>query len=241
MTRGAVICALATVAVASGAIANPPPPPIWPDAFLATFVDTVMAGPLGTYTFPAALAYNFSAGAQRLDHGKGQHDWFCSTSAHGIPIGVGENCTSLIAPDGWWYLYFPEKERCCKCCDREHGCGPIRPGWLQNNNTVYVGQRLIDGRTCDGWTLKGDQVNTLWSDNARSPYGTCALSMTYPALHVGYNWTNWKMAPGPLPEGAFDVPSYCAGHLCESAFCKKNRAQGFDLDDFLAHGLDRRA
>lgn len=27
------------------------------------------------------------------------------------------------------YLYFPEKNDCCYCCDAEHGCGVLKPDW----------------------------------------------------------------------------------------------------------------
>ena len=97
------------------------------------------------------------------------------------------------------------------------GCGIISPDWLQQNST-YVGSKVIGGYECDGWEKTGSEHNFYYAtaDAAQKP---CEFFEGYPTLKVGKNtwlYNTSAYTPGPidasvftLPEWAGDCPNKC--------------------------------
>jgi hypothetical protein len=56
------------------------------------------------------------------------------------------------------YLYFPEKNDCCYCCDSAHGCGVLKPDWVSDAEFVEIVE-AENGVKQEKWNKKGLQSN----------------------------------------------------------------------------------
>jgi hypothetical protein len=137
-----LVIALAVVEVAA---------PTWPATFSANFTSPPYPGGKGTSGF---FAYDSAADAELKTFQDGTHDHLCSAYHNATP------CTHLTVA-GWYYLVFPERDACCKCCSFDEGCGPLRPNWLSNStgNLQYLGLAAVVGpagrHMCDKWEVRG--------------------------------------------------------------------------------------
>jgi hypothetical protein len=64
-------------------------------------------------------------GAEVVERADGNGDRYCG-SVH--PFSRTP-CRHVVV-DSRRYLVFPELNDCCFCCDSGHGCGVLRPDWL---------------------------------------------------------------------------------------------------------------
>ncbi|CAE7488218.1 unnamed protein product, partial [Symbiodinium sp. KB8] len=67
---------------------------------------------------------------------------------------------SHIVTGGKRYLWYPQLQHCCFCCDDAAGCGTLVPDWIGNSDGSYQGQvRTPTGVLADKWLVKGLQSN----------------------------------------------------------------------------------
>jgi hypothetical protein len=80
-------------------------------------------------------------------------DQFTSLPTHLAPTSLSRvNVFRNIL--GKRYLYFPEKNDCCYCCDAAHGCGVLKPDWHSDAEFVeYVSS--ANGQQLEKWSKKG--------------------------------------------------------------------------------------
>ena len=91
----------------------------------------------------------------RVDRVNGKWDRYCGTV-----YKFRNTPCSHIVKDNLRYLYFPEKNDCCFCCDAEHGCGALKPDWIID--AEYVKESTESGETFDVFNKKGLQDNFYW-------------------------------------------------------------------------------
>ena len=72
----------------------------------------------------------------RVDRDNGQYDKFCG------PAETPSKCSHFVV-NGERYIYYPEHDDCCFCCDNDHGCGALTTDWMKD--ATYVGQKVVDG------------------------------------------------------------------------------------------------
>lgn len=184
-----------------------PPPPVWGPHFQVPINQTITY--LGVvHNFQTMMYYDTTTkpyGSSLYVHGKGQFDELCRDVK---PLS-DEPCNLLASPNGWRYVFFPGSKYCCRACNATHGCGIISPDWLVHNSS-YVGQRTINGHTCDGWEKTGSEQNFYFAtaDADRKP---CEYYEGYPTFNVGKNeWLYNTSAynPGPVDPAVFDLPTW---------------------------------
>ena len=84
-----------------------------------------------------------------MDRANGRYDLFCGT----VLPNQTTPCQQLTVNKKRWIIY-PAKNLCCFCCDAAHGCGILRPDWL--NDADYKGEdTLDDGGVYDKWSKDG--------------------------------------------------------------------------------------
>ena len=199
MTSVIIAALLSAVAV--------PPTPVWDAQFSVPVNQTIKIRDIHTYNSTFWYYYDAVNGVSRTDHGRGQADELCR-SVRGKELS-DQPCTMIVNKDGWRYIIFPEESSCCRYCNAEHGCGIVRRDWLRNS--TYVGQKTIRGRLCDGWVVKGTEVNYYYAtaDAAQEP---CEFYEGYPSLKVGINiwsYSTTQYKTGPQDPKLFEVPSDC--------------------------------
>ena len=112
-------------------------------------------GPIKTST-SGKFFYDFTNKRYRVDRENGKGDRYCGSvyqlkdtpCSHIVVEG-----SLLILILGKRYLYFPEKNDCCYCCDDVHGCGILTPDWAAD--AEFVGIVNINGVPNEKWNKKG--------------------------------------------------------------------------------------
>ncbi len=92
------------------------------------------------------MFYDAKNNRSRLDRVNGQHDAFCNALAPNVTT----DCSNLVVA-GKRYIWFPQKNQCCYCCDSAHGCGILKPTWLSSG--TFVGQEVINRQPVYHWNL----------------------------------------------------------------------------------------
>ena len=130
------------------------PQPSWPNSFISNFTENFKADSFSknsTGFYALDLGFDGGKGAQLIYRSDG-------TNTNCGQFHPGAACTQL-AVNEQRYLIFPELNTCCTCCSWKDGCGPIVPGWT--SDAKYVGQKSINGETCDDFLIQGFEANHL--------------------------------------------------------------------------------
>lgn len=106
------------------------PPPVWPEVFHQSFVESYNASRFRT---SGRFYFDSKRDMTRIDRVDGQHNMVCGS----ILPNVSNPCIHLIRDKKRW-IVFPEKRTCCMCCDQAHGCGTLKRDWL--NSAKYEGE-----------------------------------------------------------------------------------------------------
>lgn len=105
-------------------------PPVWPEVFHQSFVESYNSSRLHT---TGRFYYDAKREAMRVDRQDGVHDMVCNS----ILPNISTICTQLIR-DKKRYIIHPERRACCMCCDAAHGCGILKRDWL--STATYLGE-----------------------------------------------------------------------------------------------------
>ena len=133
-------------------------PPSWPERFEQTFNETFSYPLLGSSTTTGKFFYDWNNRRYRIDRANGKWDRYC-----GPVYPLSNTPCSHIVVDGKRYLYYPEKNYCCYCCDSSHGCGILKPDWL--SSAAYIGNVQENGVEFQKWDMQGLQHNYFFSTN----------------------------------------------------------------------------
>jgi hypothetical protein len=127
--------------------------PVWPDQFEQSFEETFTYPVFGSHTTKGKFFYDWTNKRYRVDRENGHYDRYCLS----IYPFSNTPCSHIVS-EGDRYLYFPEKDYCCNCCSNEHGCGILKPDWMDSATFIdYVTES--DGVIYEKWDKKGLQSN----------------------------------------------------------------------------------
>ncbi len=138
------------------------------------------------------IYYDLASKRQRVDKKNGKFDKFC-----GSIFWYKDTPCSQIVNEGKAYMYFPEKNHCCMCCDESQGCG------------IYKYDIMADAEKVDDFIKDGVEYET-WQKNG--------LQMTFISeskILVGYKekYSDWNFDPNSLTidfdTSVFDLPDIC--------------------------------
>lgn len=125
-------------------------PPVYDYPFHITFDDIYIIANI-TYRVNGQTFYDPKNNRERVDRTNGQYNAFCGT----VLPNVTAPCT-LIARQNKRWVIFPTESQCCFCCDSAHGCGILRPDWL--NGAEYKGGEKIIDTVYDKWSKDGTHI-----------------------------------------------------------------------------------
>ena len=138
-------------------------PPLWGGARRwASFAINMTSLEVSTSAKPWLLNYYYDAGvnASLWRHLEGHRDWVCSRGSPSLTT-AGVPCDVLHATDGWLYINFPQRGRCCRCTN-DPSVGLVKNDWLRHPETRYMGTEQVNGVQADHFLL---QANFTSSDN----------------------------------------------------------------------------
>eukprot|EP01004_Peranema_trichophorum_P008450 NODE_7205_length_800_cov_69.200886_g6597_i0.p1 GENE.NODE_7205_length_800_cov_69.200886_g6597_i0~~NODE_7205_length_800_cov_69.200886_g6597_i0.p1 ORF type:complete len:207 (-),score=29.45 NODE_7205_length_800_cov_69.200886_g6597_i0:122-742(-) len=197
------------LAVAAIALADPPVP-VWPLAFKATFSETNKI--VFSYQTTGVMYYDYANKRERTDRDDGYGDRYC-----GNTIAQHTPCQHIVV-NGTRWLNFPKLQKCCDCCDSEHGCGVVTPDWIVNSNATYLGrENSKKGVPSDKWDAKGLQSNYYYQSIADG-----SMAELFQSPNDDQVFDPWTV--GPLDSSLFDLPSYCSGK-CGGIICSVARKE----------------
>jgi len=172
------------------------PHPKWRDVWSAPFHEVTTSIFGKTHENDGYYYYDALRNTTRIERSPGSNDRYCgSVSSDDDP------CTHLVR-NGVRYLIWPTQNKCCLCCDAEHGCGIVSPTWL--DGAQYLGVEDVDGVPCDTWDQKGLQDN-IWYQTVDGAFPV-KLDQKPNDLMV---FDVKKFSEEPKPEEFFSVPEYC--------------------------------
>merc|ERR1712065_67093 len=168
-----VVVALAVLATRAAAAL---PKPYWPDTFMANISITAQGeGPVVEGTYAVSMVDGVYVSVQVMPSGD---DFLCSTVYNETTPCVD------VASTEERFLYFPEKDECCSCCNvtsSTAACGALVPSWVSSGQ--YLGDHIVGDEICQMFLVMGDVVEWITYDLA-----------TYTT---------------DVPASTFDVPSAC--------------------------------
>jgi hypothetical protein len=189
-------------------------PPVWPDAFEEAFDEKFIQNNI-TFEVNGIMYYDAANNRSRLDRFNGRYDMFCSS----LVPNVTTPCTNLVVEGKRWII-FPQRSQCCFCCDSAHGCGILKPNWLEG--AVYLKDDVIDGVTYHKWNKQGDVgYNYYWSSADDNNY---PRRLDENGAHITeYNVHSYRKRP--QDPKLFALPAYCKDPCPAATICGKLRGE----------------
>lgn len=105
-------------------------PPQWANKFTQKISEKIKYT-VFSKSVETTIYYDWDSKRYRIDRNNGSFDRYCGT----VKKFSSTPCSHYVV-EGKRYLHFPKKEDCCFCCDAEHGCGVLKPNWLENATFV---------------------------------------------------------------------------------------------------------
>merc|ERR1712065_130090 len=142
-----VVVALAVLATSAAAAL---PKPYWPDTFMANISITAQGeGPVVEGAYAVSMVDGVYVSVQVMPSGD---DFLCSTVYNETTPCVD------VASTEERFLYFPEKDECCSCCNvtsSTAACGALVPSWVSSGQ--YLGDHIdVPGHGRRGQLLSRD-------------------------------------------------------------------------------------
>ena len=136
-------------------------PPKFPDRFSQKINETFKYGFISATT-EAQIYYDWNSKRYRLDRKNGKWDRYCGT----VYKFTDTACNQYVS-EGMRYMHYPEKNYCCFCCDAAHGCGVLKPNWV--DDASFKKEFEKDGVKYELWDKEGLQHNfvTIEKDSRR--------------------------------------------------------------------------
>ena len=126
--------------------------PVWPNQWQEDFTETLSYSVIGSGTTTGSYYYDWTNQKYRVDRANGKWDRYCGS----VEVFTDTPCSHIVV-DGNRYLWFPQKNYCCFCCNAAEGCGVLSPNWL--SAATWVGTNTTNGYSVDVWDDKGLQDN----------------------------------------------------------------------------------
>ena len=189
---------LITLVFASMLKADDPKAPVWPDVFTQSFVEDLSYPVIGTGTTKGTIYYDWTNKRYRVDRENGKWDRYCGTI-----FKFRDLACSHIVVDGMRYLYFPEKNYCCMCCTAQHGCGLLKPNWLEGAEYEGEVQSEENGRVLEVFNKKGLQDNLAYFDKET---GTMARITQQPNDDQKYDVSSFQKT---VDSKKLELPAEC--------------------------------
>lgn len=173
---------------------------VWQSEFNETYINNetqVSKGwTLGTYS------YNWNLEGVNNYRDNGEYDLLCgSTSGH-----ANTPCADIVNGENR-YLYFPNLNKCCICCNEENGCGVLKPNWV--SDAQFQQEYTVNGELVNEWLDTDDVLggpnyySQLASNNA--PFEMFRTKLNDKVMYDTSSFTE------EFSDSILELPSACNG------------------------------
>ena len=98
------------------------------------------------------------------------------------------------------------------CCDAAHGCGILKPDWL--NNATYLGLVQYDGRPAYKWDQKGLQSNFYVETTGHTTVERVMMQIFQTPNDLQRFDPKTRQLSISDADEVFRLPSYCKDQKC---------------------------
>ena len=187
-----------------------PASPMWPNTFWQAFNETTHYA-IGNHYTSGFYYYDWTIQSYRIDRANGRYDRYCGLVS---PWEFTNTPCNQYVNNGNRYIHYPDYNECCFCCNAEHGCGMLFPGWM--TNATYVDTEVHNGIMTYKWNKKGLQDNFIYETVGSVPVNRVTTSI----YQVSDDDMEFGDRSSTLPAGILNLPSICTMKKnCESAAC----------------------
>lgn len=181
-----------------------PKPQAWAPKWKSTFTETLKYPFLGTKDTKGTWFYDYNTKQFRVDRESGLRDTYC-----GLIFPLSSTKCNQIVTKGARYLHFPDKKYCCKCCLSEHGCGVLKPEWVEKG--VFVKTDSDDKGTYSVFNVKGfmNNVYEVYSSPLKEPRRIFQNPRSDMVFDKDSYTTNFDGEVFKLPEDSGDCEVKC--------------------------------
>ena len=205
--------------------AQTPLPPMWPDVFFQDFAEVTTNPVAGVHRNVGSYYYNWTMKAYKIERSNGRYDRFCGLS--GPHISQDTPCTHLVV-NGNRYLYYPELNQCCYCCNSTSGCGVLFPGWMQDS--TYIDTEIHNGVLTYKWFKQGNEENFFWETTGGVPTNRVTIAIN----QVTEDDMDFGPRSSTFPADAFNLPGICTlSTTCNWGFCQELRNGEIQFEEYL--------
>lgn len=191
-----------------------PAPPVWPGSFDQAF-DEKFIQANATFEVNGVMYYDATNNRSRLDRFNGRYDFFCGS----VLPNVTTPCNQVVVAGKRW-IYYPQRSQCCFCCDSAHGCGILKPNWLEG--AVYLGDDTIEGAKYHKWNKQGDVGYNYWWSSADD--NNVPRRLDENGAHITeYNIHSYRVRD--QDPKLFTLPAYCKDSCANTTVCGKFRGE----------------
>lgn len=174
--------------------------PLWPDTFVQTFNETFKYPGGSDHYTTGTFYYNWPGRTYRVDRVNGRYDRYCGFN--GSKMWKNTPCSQYVS-NGDRYLYYPDLKECCYCCSSEHGCGILRPDWM--NGGTFIDTVSHIGVQSYQWDKKGLQHNYYFETVADVSLDRVMLGI----YQEPNDYQDFHLPRGVPLESDFTLPSIC--------------------------------
>ena len=195
------LIALAILLIASYAECQQKTATTWPVTWSAPFSEVINFPVRGKMTVNGQWYYDYTNKMFRVDRSNGNYDRYCGT----IYKFANTPCSQIVR-DGNRYMYFPEKNFCCNCCNDAKGCGVVKPEFVKMGEYQGVDKTMTPNGV--KYLVKGLQSNYYYETLEGKPlrfYQEPLSDMTWD--HSGYN-------EATIDSKVFDLPANGCDRSC---------------------------
>lgn len=177
----------------------------WPTSFFASFVeDTWFHDGASSHSGTVAYLWDGKSAAQVIKRAVSKLNPICDEVRPNRSTPCSHHMVGASR-----YLAWPEEGECCLHCD--HGCGALRPSWVDAVPSFYTGLRQVRGATCHSWLLQSGTPDRLATE-----VGSGRLCELYDggADFTGDNPFSWAVDPATyseaVPPRELELPASCS-------------------------------
>jgi len=174
--------------------------PLWPDKFMQTFNETFKYPGSASHSTTGTFYYNWSNRTYRVDRENGRHDRYCGLN--GAKIWRNTPCSHYVS-NGDRYLYYPDLDECCYCCSSQHGCGILKPDWM--NGGTFLDTEDHYGVSSYKWDKKGLQHNYYFETVAENSLERVMLGI----YQEPNDYQDFHLPRSVPDDSVFELPKNC--------------------------------
>ena len=157
---------------ATAILADESQAPRWNDRFTQDFEETFTYPVIGTSKTNGRFFYDWQQKKYAVYRENGKRDRYCGLN--GLYFFYNTPCTQYV-DSGNRYLYYPEYDYCCNCCQSAHGCGILKPDWLAE--AEFIGEVSFNNQLAYKWDKPGLQSNFYYETVEEDPLDRVMLGI----------------------------------------------------------------